>query len=183
MTWSAHASESVDATCPAPADVRHQSWIAVAGDLPDDEDDGFHVGYGTVQRRRVATAEELQDFDLTLLVTCAQDIYHARERIMRQVRMLARDRPALLADVKRILSVCSCWTGHLPFSASSPSELRAQIVTLADSVSNQLLELIPKYDSSVTKGSVDSVLRRAVNTVAARLAVQKASTAAIDSSA
>ena len=129
-------------------------WFALAGDLPDgdDDDDGHNVGYGTVQLRRVATAEELEGFDLSLLVTCAQDIFHARERIMRQVRMLARDRPALLADVKRILSVCSCWAGHDALIANTPSELRAQVVALANSVSTALLELIPKYNSCMSKG-------------------------------
>jgi hypothetical protein len=151
-----------------------------AGDLPKVQDDDYRIGYGTVQQRRPATADELASMDLGLLVTSGQDIYHARMRIMRQVRMLARDRSAMLADVKRIFAPCSCSNGHAPFTASSPVELREQVVQLAQQVRRQLLELIPKYSASVTKGST---LRLAVNTVAARLTVQQPVAAATEGGA
>lgn len=128
------------------------------------------MGYGTVEHRRAATAQELESFDLSLLVTSAQDIYHARMRIMRRVRLLARDRPALLADVKRTFAACSCNNGFAAFSATSPSELREQVIALADTISADLLALIRKYSSSVNKGSH---LRSALNVVAARLTVQQ----------
>ena len=104
-------------------------------------------------------------------MTSAQDIYHARMRIMRQVRVLARDRSALDADVRRILAVCSCNNGFAPLSATSPSDLREQVIALSKFVSPELLALIPKYSSAVTKGSK---LRSALNVVAARLTVQHA---------
>jgi hypothetical protein len=56
--------------------------------------DNYCIGYGTVQQRRPATADKLASIDLGLLVTSGQDFYHARMRIMRQVRMLAREQLA-----------------------------------------------------------------------------------------
>jgi hypothetical protein len=134
------------------------------------QDDNYRIGYGTVQQRRPATADELASIDLGLLVTSGQAFYHARMRIMRQVRMLARHRSALLTDVKRHFAPCSCSNGHAPFTASSPIELREQVV---QQVSWQLLELKPKYSASVLPLTKGSTLRLAVNTVAARLTVQQ----------
>jgi hypothetical protein len=138
-----------------------------AGDLP--EDDEWRIGYGTVTQKRRATAQELDAMDLDVLVTCAQDIFHAVQRIMRQVRLFARDRAALHADVKRILAPCSCNNGYAAFQAADPVDLRRQVVQLAEQVSLGLLALLTKYDKSVSKGST---MRATINTMAARLALE-----------
>jgi hypothetical protein len=140
-----------------------------AGEVPQIEDDEWRIGYGTVAEKRRATAEDLDAMDLDLLVSCAQDIFHAVQRIMRQVRMFARDRAALHADVKRILAPCSCNNGYAAIQASNPVDLRQQVVQLAEQVSTGLLELQTKYDKSVSKGST---MRATINTMAARLALE-----------
>lgn len=139
------------------------------GDLSEVQDNDYHRGYGTMDLRCCATADEVVSVDLGLLVTSRQDIFDACTRITQQIRMLARHRPAILTNVKRIFAACSCSNGHALFSF--PAELREQVVQLSQRLRQQLLELIQKYRTSVTKGSTGSALRLAVNTVPVWLAV------------
>lgn len=130
---------------------------------------GFRFAYGTVTRRRPATAAELQSMDLSSLVAVTQDTWHVKRRIRQAIPAGTPDRHLMEAAVSRVLAFASNeWSE--PIVAATPRDLQSALLLAASQLRNQFLELISRFETRQSEECRQQLLHTALKDVAAQLA-------------